>query len=313
MKVVPWILLLSLASTVGCKQRENVSQPLSDSAPVWDTIGPGLKFREFNLPGPVKAFVVSADLTHPSVMLIATRNDKRMTPVSQFAADHQCRVALNGDLFSGKGVPLGLAIGGQSAWKETKDNERSAFMAAGLDGRVAFSKGTEVKTPESWMYSLVSGFPMMVQDGKHGDLTCKCREDFYAGRHPRSAIGATADMKTAFFVAVDGRSASSKGMTIKELADFMLSIGAHNAINLDGGGSTALFIQDKGIVNQPSDGKERRVSNHIGVCNGTAMDLAAIQKARPSFQAAPPIVVPESAGDTHRVSMKNSLDDPGHP
>ncbi|WP_132995864.1 phosphodiester glycosidase family protein [Sporanaerobacter acetigenes] len=78
-------------------------------------------------------------------------------------------------------------------------------------------------------------------------------------RHPRSAIG---ESNTHFFlVAVDGRK-NGKGMTIKELANFMKGLGCINAINLDGGGSTRL-MQGLKVLNNPLE--NRAVNNMIGV------------------------------------------------
>lgn len=87
-------------------------------------------------------------------------------------------------------------------------------------------------------------------------------------RHPRTAIGASADGRTAYVVAIDGRSSSSVGVTLPELADYMISIGATNAINLDGGGSTAFIFAPEGestlLMNKPSDGKFRPVAVNLG-------------------------------------------------
>ena len=87
-------------------------------------------------------------------------------------------------------------------------------------------------------------------------------------RHPRTAIGASADGRTAYVVAIDGRSPSSVGVTLPELADYMISIGAANAINLDGGGSTAFIYAPEGestlLTNKPSDGKFRPVAVNLG-------------------------------------------------
>ena len=64
-------------------------------------------------------------------------------------------------------------------------------------------------------------------------------------------------------VTVDGRSAESVGMNLNELAAFLLELGAIDAMNLDGGGSTTMFLDGK-VVNKPSDKEgERRVSDAI--------------------------------------------------
>ncbi|MEQ9279146.1 MAG: phosphodiester glycosidase family protein [Balneola sp.] len=82
-------------------------------------------------------------------------------------------------------------------------------------------------------------------------------------RHPRSALGFNADTTKFYFVTVDGRQSSSVGMTLTELGDFMLGIGAHNALNLDGGGSTTLVVHNE-VANSPSDGAgERSVANAL--------------------------------------------------
>lgn len=88
------------------------------------------------------------------------------------------------------------------------------------------------------------------------------------GRHPRTALGYTAN-REVLLVTVDGRSTSYPGVTQLELANIMLKLGATDAVNLDGGGSTAMIKRNlltgsNAIVNRPSDGQERRVQNAIG-------------------------------------------------
>ncbi len=83
-------------------------------------------------------------------------------------------------------------------------------------------------------------------------------------RHPRTAVGFTQDTTQIFFVVVEGRYSLSKGMMLSELGDFMTRIGVSEAINLDGGGSSSLLIQDE-LVNHPSDGTERATANGLFV------------------------------------------------
>ena len=64
-------------------------------------------------------------------------------------------------------------------------------------------------------------------------------------------------------VTVNGRNPGiSVGMTLEELAELMIELGAVDAMNLDGGGSTTMVIRDM-VLNIPSDGIERSVSNAI--------------------------------------------------
>jgi exopolysaccharide biosynthesis protein len=91
-----------------------------------------------------------------------------------------------------------------------------------------------------------------------------------SGRHPRTAMGLSKDGETLYLVTVEGRYGNYLGMTQTELASFMKEVGAYTAVNLDGGGSTTLAYQtpamtDPILVNQPSDGSERYVSNGFGI------------------------------------------------
>ncbi|MFV1883708.1 MAG: phosphodiester glycosidase family protein [Balneola sp.] len=84
-------------------------------------------------------------------------------------------------------------------------------------------------------------------------------------RHPRSAIGYNKDQTKFYMVVVDGRQESSAGMTLTELGEFMKSFEVHDALNLDGGGSSTLWVRNK-VVNSPSDKTgERMVSNILMV------------------------------------------------
>ena len=78
---------------------------------------------------------------------------------------------------------------------------------------------------------------------------------FYARRHPRSLVGTDAQ-GYVWLVVVDGRSeGNADGMSIAELTDFALSLGLTDALNLDGGGSSALWVLPEGIVSHPCDNR----------------------------------------------------------
>ncbi|WP_078843709.1 phosphodiester glycosidase family protein [Streptomyces albus] len=87
---------------------------------------------------------------------------------------------------------------------------------------------------------------------------------------PRTAVGFSRDGSTLHVLTLDGRQADSGGVTLTELALMMKELGAHNALNLDGGGSSTLLARRPGatrprVENSPSDGAERPVPNGLAV------------------------------------------------
>jgi hypothetical protein len=115
--------------------------------------------------------------------------------------------------------------------------------------------------------TLVGGWPRIVVDGASiADSVDRIEGTFprfSVTRHPRTAVGISRDSSRLFLTTVDGRHESSSGMSLVELAALMRALGAYQAINLDGGGSTTMVVEGK-LVNQPSDSTgERRVGNAL--------------------------------------------------
>lgn len=110
--------------------------------------------------------------------------------------------------------------------------------------------------------------PVMLLDGKEQPIP---NDAFCNDRHPRTAVGMKRDGTIILFV-VDGRFKESLGMSIPELQRMMRWLGCSDAINLDGGGSSTMYIKgnpEKGVVNHPSDNRkfdhqgEREVANAV--------------------------------------------------
>ncbi len=109
----------------------------------------------------------------------------------------------------------------------------------------------DIKTIPEWknIKHIISGGPYLVKDGDvFVDMTAQ-KLRAIGGRNPRTAIGYTSD-HNFILVTADGREGSSIGMTLMELANFMKSLGCIGAINLDGGGSTVMFVNGS-VVNKP--------------------------------------------------------------
>ena len=118
---------------------------------------------------------------------------------------------------------------------------------------LAFEKKVKLKIGISpdWknVKHIISGGPYLVKDSKvFVDMTAQ-KLGSVGGKNPRTAIGYTKDNEM-IMVTVDGREGSSVGMTLMQLAGFMKSLGCINAMNLDGGGSTVMFVNGH-VVNKP--------------------------------------------------------------
>ncbi len=146
----------------------------------------------------------------------------------------------------------------------------SKLNGAGADTLRSMRRGDTVRL--SWnpgwagVLDMIGGMPLLVSDG-----AVVAKNDcgtYFCDRNPRTAIGTTADGKI-LLVVVDGRAPGvSLGMTLVGLAREMTSLGATWAVNLDGGGGSAMWVKGQGLVNRPSDGSERPVTNALLILPG---------------------------------------------
>lgn len=131
-------------------------------------------------------------------------------------------------------------------------------------------KADELRKWENYIQAqeVITTGPILRVDGT--DLKLE-KSSFYTARHPRTAVGKRAD-GTVILLTADGRSAHAAGLSLTELQKIMKWLGADYAINLDGGGSTTMYVaggSDNGVVNHPSDNKlfdnmgQRKVANAI--------------------------------------------------
>lgn len=131
-----------------------------------------------------------------------------------------------------------------------------------------------------------SGHPVLLRDGQRQWMDPL--DGKVVQRHPRTVIGWD-DQGHVWFLLVDGRQQGSRGMTLAEATDRMLSLGATNAVNLDGGGSSTMVSTCPSpsgwcLRNHPSDGRQRNVWVAL-----------AIAPAAPEPAPAPPTTAPTAA------------------
>lgn len=213
---------------------------------------------------------VEIDLKKNLKKLYLAAEPSELKPTSQFALEHQALVAVNGGFFDMKngGATDFIQVDNKVINRTRKKTDRGNALL------LLSKKEIKIKAAADTLYEaehypnvMLSG-PLLVASGKPYPLT---KNAFNDNRHPRTAIALTGDGKLLLFV-VDGRNKSSQGMNLHELSSVLRWLGAKEAMNLDGGGSSTLYIKGatgNGVVNYPSDNKlfdhegQRDVANII--------------------------------------------------
>ena len=198
----------------------------------------------------------------------------RARTTSDFLREFGVQIAINGDGFSpwwSRGVadyyphsgdpvhPRGDAASRGRVYWSTPD----PYPSLHINSRNKLSFDAPAR-----LYNAISGESMLVMGGQViPDLNA-------VDLHPRSAVGYSRNGRYFYLVVVDGRQPHySEGMTLQELAELMIKLGAQYAMNLDGGGSSTLVVEGADgsprVLNSPIDnyipGRERPVANHLGV------------------------------------------------
>ena len=240
----------------------------------WSPIFRGVERLQASVdqPRPLKVQAVRVDLREPGIDFLVTPSngaapkDVGARTTSEFLEEFQCQVAINGSVFDvyaeHRGDPmdvLGLSL---SRGQRYSPPNRWDALLIGKDRRAWIAR-SPVNARAAW--NGLSGYYALLVDGRNNGGM--------ADLHPRSAVGVSRDGRYLLLMAADGRQPGySEGLTTAETAEWMRKLGAWNALNLDGGGSTALVMRDTdgkpNMLNRPSGppiGSERRVANHLCV------------------------------------------------
>lgn len=221
-------------------------------------------YIEVNRKGNAPLFALGAD-------------EKILKTTESFGKELNSIAAINGTFFDIKngGSVDYIKVNGNviNENKLDKTNNRARHQQAAVvidNGKLAIKKWDGSK---NWEQSLtekdvMNSGPLLIYNQQIEELDTTA---FTKLRHPRSAVGVKADGKI-ILLTVDGRQENAAGMSLPELTKLMKWLGCVSAINLDGGGSTTLWVSsapENGVVNYPSDNKKwdhqgtRKVANVI--------------------------------------------------
>ena len=207
--------------------------------------------------------------------------DTTLTNVSTLAQRSNAYAAVNGSFFDmQQGNPIcylrinGTAIGENTPQKEDsvrrKYYQHATLLLNGGRPTLVVPDSNRMWEEQLQDSNVMTAGPMLIRDGK--EVPQRDDRTFVTHRHNRTSLGIRPD-GTTLLVVVDGRfKHQAEGLTLPELQRVMRWLGCTEAINLDGGGSTTMYVHnrpDNGIVNHPSDNGrydhtgQRPVSNAI--------------------------------------------------
>lgn len=195
-------------------------------------------------------------------------------------------MAINGGYFDNGPVPCVYFRIGDQTFSETKSREEQLRVNAvvgfkdkrGRKMKIIRCGSAQYDEMTGDWYSVMASGPLLVDDGQivvpenYAEAYPERKPgNFYDGRHPRSIIGSDEE-GNIYMIVIDGRhKGQAEGTTIYQTAVICRLLGLTEAINLDGGGSSALWSEKLGVMNNPSDNKkfdnkgERKIPNIIGV------------------------------------------------
>ncbi|MFO0609994.1 MAG: phosphodiester glycosidase family protein [Polyangiales bacterium] len=234
---------------------------------VWTTPFPGVRLLRRTTARPTVTWVAVVDSCAPGVRFRVTAPDQGMRTTSSFGRAVGAQLAVNGDFFD---HDFGLNVGDGRRWPQP-DTDHSGNFSVGPNRIELTPDQVVLPGPYPWVTEQLGGRWTLLDDGdaRRGiDDNGPASGGFVCApglRHPRTAVGLSRDRRTVFLLVADGRSSASVGLTCDEMIDLFVELGAHDAMGLDGGGSSTLWTSAAGVVNHPSDGTERVVGDHLAV------------------------------------------------
>lgn len=183
---------------------------------------------------------------------------------SEMAANNNAILAVNGDYYGAQ--QKGYVLRNGVLYRDTADNNQEDLVIYddGFFEIITEAEISAAELSEAGAQQILSFGPGLIIDGEIS-VTRGDEVGVASASNPRTAIGVIDELHYVFVVS-DGRTRASAGLSLYELAEFMLSLGAETAYNLDGGGSSSMVFNGKVINNPTTNGrqiKERSVSDIV--------------------------------------------------
>lgn len=263
------------------RARQWVAKPAEEKPLDEDFAGLEVRYRVYDHPRPLRMWVARVDLATPGLRFAITapaghpEGETFCENTLEFAEKHGVQIAFNTSAFrplrETRGEPMDVVgLAAVEGRKYSDPDERFGAVYISRDNRVAL-KGPPLPQDEIW--DVIPGFRMLIDD-KEVAVSEQVANSKFGDVNPRTAVGVDREGRTLWIIVVDGRQEGiSEGITLVELACIFESLGAWDALNLDGGGSSTLVMQSaegpRRVINTPVGRGEpntlRQVANNLGL------------------------------------------------
>ena len=255
-----------LAVLAGCTTPPRVWQGPDIAAVPWQRVATGLDYRVFSPWPDSRVHVLQLDLHEPSLRLEVSAPQARGLAMDQRPETAAALASFNASFFDGNFVPRGITVGQGQVWAPVLAAEASPWLACDAWQRCRMRFEGTAGVPAGTA-NAVAGTPWLVRDGlvrtQADDATCAA---LCARTHPRTAVGLTGNGRWLLVVLVEGRRPPVAGVTLVQLSALMRTLGADEAINLDGGGSSTLWVQGRAVMARPAnEPQERALSSTVSI------------------------------------------------
>lgn len=191
------------------------------------------------------------------------------TKTSAMGAQNGALAAINGGFFAIESTGLSTGLLRLDGALVVPAKPGQASLGIGSDHRLRVATRPEGDWPE--VQDALGAGPMLLRDGTVVDHGARQRRI----RHPRSAIGVGKDGGVVWLTA-DGRTSKAAGLAHEETAAILQALGCVDAVNLDGGGSTTLWVAGRGVVSYPCDNRKYDHAGERAVANAVLLRAPAV-------------------------------------
>jgi exopolysaccharide biosynthesis protein len=225
----------------------------------WTSTHPAVSYRSYSPIADSVVHVARINLRDPSIRLALSESSQRGRTIDQYPQHQDALVAVNASFFSKTFVPRGLTASEGKAWDDATPAADWPLLACDRANHCEIRTVAPATSDTRW-HTAVSGIPALLDAGQDVSAAlCAPRLKFCNDPHPRTAVGLDAARNTLWIVAAEGRHPPVLGLSIGQLIDVLSQLGASDAVNLDGGGSSTFSIRGKQLMQRPDNEQELRV------------------------------------------------------